>query len=115
MITESVVVNISEEPIEIECKHCGNKQEYQMRGNKIPKRPKTTCKNCDKWIYINRSLLVKNDDQIYDQKIDRIDQKTKETTYKPERSLKTQELILTKPKIDDQKTDQMTKSIDGPS
>ena len=53
--------------LEIICKNCGNKQEYKLRNNKIPNRPKTQCKECQKWIYINRSLLTKNDDQKYDQ------------------------------------------------
>ena len=44
----------------VKCKHCGNEQEYKIRGGKIPQRPKTTCNNseCGKEIYINKSLLT---------------------------------------------------------
>ena len=54
----------------VKCSHCGNEQEYSLRNGKIPKRPKTQCKNeeCKKWFYISI-------DQIDDQKNSRIDQK----------------------------------------
>ena len=46
--------------MKIACKHCGNAQEYSLRNGKIPNRPKTQCKKCKKWIYINKEDLVKN-------------------------------------------------------
>ncbi len=61
--------------MEIICKNCGNKQEYKLRNKKIPNRPKTQCKNCQKWIYIDSSLLTKNVDQKNDQIIDQINKK----------------------------------------
>ena len=61
--------------MEIICKNCGNKQEYKLRNKKIPIRPKTQCKNCQKWIYIDSSLLTKNVDQNDDQIIDQINKK----------------------------------------
>lgn len=65
MIAEKKVVNIEgNEGITIICKSCKNKQKYTLRNpDKIPQRPKTLCSNpkCEKWIYIDRSLLVKND------------------------------------------------------
>lgn len=44
----------------VKCKHCGNEQKYNIRGGKIPKRPKTTCNNkaCGKEIYIKKELLT---------------------------------------------------------
>ena len=45
--------------MEIACKHCGNAQEYSLRNGKVPNRPKTQCKKCKKWIYINKEILVK--------------------------------------------------------
>ena len=79
MIAEKKVVNIEgNEGITIICKSCKNKQKYTLRNpDKIPQRPKTLCSNpeCEKWIYIDRGLLVKNDqipltknDQKKDQK-----------------------------------------------
>lgn len=64
--------------MEINCPDCGNTQKYHPKS--IPKRPKTQCKNkeCGKWIYIKKSELTKNDqniDQTIDQKKQEIDQK----------------------------------------
>ena len=52
--------------VEIECYICGNKQTYKPRGNKIAKRPKTPCKKCGKWIYIDKDQLTKNDQKTPD-------------------------------------------------
>lgn len=43
----------------IKCKQCGNNQQYNKHEGKIPIRPKTTCKNCGKTIYIKKELLNK--------------------------------------------------------
>lgn len=45
--------------IRIECKGCKKSQIYTMRSKTIPKRPKTQCTSCGKWIYIDREVLVK--------------------------------------------------------
>jgi len=55
-----VIIDMDQKGIEITCKHCGESQIYTMRSKKIPNRPKTQCQNCEKWIYIDRSLLVKD-------------------------------------------------------
>lgn len=52
--------------VKIQCERCNNIQIYSPRNeNKIPKRPKTICQNCRRWIYIDReyiiSLIKKND------------------------------------------------------
>ena len=48
--------------MKIKCNHCGNEQEYNLRSDNIPKRPKTVCSNpvCAKWIYINKDQLVRS-------------------------------------------------------
>ena len=56
-----VIINMDQKGIEITCKHCEESQTYTMRSKKIPERPKTQCQNCEKWIYIDKSLLVKDD------------------------------------------------------
>lgn len=50
----------------VKCKHCGNEQEYKVRSDKIPKRPKTTCNNktCKKEIYIKKELLTEKTEKI---------------------------------------------------
>lgn len=45
--------------IRIECKSCTESQIYTMRNKTIPKRPKTQCISCGKWIYIDKEILVK--------------------------------------------------------
>lgn len=107
MISENKVIidNMSQKGIEITCKHCGESQIYTMRSKKIPNRPKTQCSSCEKWIYIDRSLLVKNDQKDNDQRPN--DQKNINKTNKPVEGPK-------KPEINQQssltKTDQMTKT-----
>ena len=60
MATETkVIIDMDQKGIEITCKHCGESQTYTMRSKEIPTRPKTQCQNCEKWIYIDKSLLVK--------------------------------------------------------
>ena len=100
-----VIIDMEQKGIEITCKHCGKSQTYTMRSKEIPKRPKTQCQNCEKWIYIDRSLLVKNDQNEDDQNED--DQKNiKQATKSVEKSKKSQ--IKELPSLT--KTDQMTKS-----
>ena len=60
MATETkVIIDMDQKGIEITCKHCGESQTYTMRSKEIPTRPKTQCQNCEKWIYIDREVLVK--------------------------------------------------------
>ena len=107
MISENkVIINkMSQEGIEITCKHCKKSQTYTMRSKKIPNRPKTACQNCGKCIYIDRTLLVKDDQKDDDQRPN--DQKNINKTNKPVEEPK-------KPEISQQssltKTDQMTKT-----
>ena len=70
MISENKVIidNMSQKGIEITCKHCKESQIYTMRSKKIPNRPKTQCSSCEKWIYIDRSLLTKDDQNKNDQR-----------------------------------------------
>lgn len=69
MISEKKVIkDMAQEGIEITCNHCKKSQTYTMRSQKIPNRPKTQCQNCEKWIYIDRSLLVKDDQTKNDQR-----------------------------------------------
>ena len=105
--------------IKIICKHCKNEQEYTLRNpNKIPSRPKTQCSNpdCEKWIYIDRDLLVKKfgqkDMTKNDQKIDQT--KPLKLDSKPKNSQKSRiqsQTNLTK-SIDQRpkNNDQMTKT-----
>ena len=108
MISENkVIIDMEQKGIEITCKHCGKSQTYTMRSKKIPERPKTQCTSCEKWIYIDKSLLVKDqnkdDQRPNDQK--NIKQATK-SVEKPKKP-KTKELpSLTK-------NDQMTKTKKG--
>lgn len=63
-----VLIDMDHKGIEITCKHCGGSQTYTMRSKEIPTRPKTQCQNCEKWIYIDKSLLVKDDKKKDDQR-----------------------------------------------
>ena len=105
MISENkVIIDMDQEGIEITCKHCKKSQTYTMRSKKIPTRPKTQCSSCEKWIYIDRSLLVKNDQNKDDQRPNdqkNINQTTK-SVEKPKNLEIEQVSSLTK-------TDQMTK------
>ena len=99
--------------ITITCKHCKESQVYTMRSKTIPNRPKTQCQNekCEKWIYIDKSLLVKKNDQKNgdqrpnDQNKNNI--KARNQANKPDEKPKSSEITqlssLTKP-------DQMTKT-----
>lgn len=110
MISENkVIIDMDQKGIEITCKHCGGSQTYTMRSEKIPGRPKTQCQNCEKWIYINRELLVKKNDQNEnDQRPN--DQKDNKQTNKPveepKEQKKRQSSSLTK-------NDQLTKPKKG--
>ena len=111
-----VIIDMEQKGIEITCKHCGKSQTYTMRSKKIPNRPKTQCTSCEKWIYIDKSLLVKNDQRPKDKK--QVDQKEEmlkvidqgETAKGDQETKKKASIRLTK--TDDQKpkdNDQMTK------
>lgn len=44
--------------MQIKCPRCNNTQNYKIRDpDKIPLRPKTQCKHCRCWIYINKELI----------------------------------------------------------
>ena len=107
MLSENKVMidNMSQKGITITCKHCGESQIYTMRSKKIPQRPKTQCTSCEKWIYIDRSLLTKDDQKDDDKRPN--DQKNINQTTKPVEKPK-------KPEINQQssltKNDQMTKT-----
>ena len=106
MISENkVIIDMDQKGIEIICKHCGESQTYTMRSKKIPERPKTQCQNCEKWIYIDKSLLVKKDQNEDDQRPN--DQKNIKQATKPVEKPKKPEI---KQLSSLTKNDQMTKS-----
>ena len=98
--------------ITITCKHCKESQTYTMRSKTIPNRPKTQCQNekCEKWIYIDKSLLVKKNDQKNgdqrpnDQSKNNL--KTHNLPNKPDEKPKSSEITQLSSLT---KTDQMTK------
>ncbi len=109
MISENkVIIDMEQKGIEITCKHCGESQTYTMRSKKIPNRPKTQCQNCEKWIYIDKSLLVKKDQNEVDQRPN--DQKNDKQSPKPIEKPKKPEIKQLSPLT---KNDQMTKSKKG--
>ncbi len=87
----------------VKCSHCGNEQEYSLRNGKIPKRPKTQCKNeaCKKFFYISIDQINDQKDQKDDQKDDQTETKNDQKTVKKAEN----------PKNNDQTDDQMTKSM----
>jgi hypothetical protein len=106
-----VIVDMEQKGIEITCKHCEKSQTYTMRSKEIPKRPKTQCQNCEKWIYIDRSLLVRKfgqEDLVKkDQKRESLDITNQEERAKNTQKIKEPPSVkLTKqqrPKNNDQK------------
>jgi hypothetical protein len=109
MISENkVIIDMDQKGIEITCKHCEESQTYTMRSKKIPERPKTQCQNCEKWIYIDKSLLVKKDQNEVDQRPN--DQKNDKQSPKPIEKPKKPEIKQLSPLT---KNDQMTKSKKG--
>lgn len=110
MISENkVIIDMEQKGIEITCKHCGKSQTYTMRSKEIPKRPKTQCTTCEKWIYIDKSLLVKKNDQNEDDQRPN-DQKNIKQNTKPVEKPKKPE-IKQLPSLT--KNDQMTKLKKG--
>ena len=103
-----VIIDMEQKGIEITCKHCGKSQTYTMRSKKIPERPKTQCASCEKWIYIDKSLLTKNDQNEDDQRPN--DQKNINQATKPVEEPKKPEIKRSHSLT---KNDQMTKPKKG--